>query len=112
MCWLYSAFLDVIWVRFYFSVWSERPKGERAHFTLGLVLYLTMFVVAFSSPYLVIYYCFLVTNVLGRVVVVYLLATIQHRKGHEQRVDPMAYFSTNVNSQWWQHLFILDRLNI
>ena len=90
MCWLYSAFLDVIWVRFYFSVWPERPKGERARFTLGLVLYLTMFVVAFSSPYIVEFIiAFLLPMFFGRVLVVYLLATIQHRKGHEQRVDPI-----------------------
>ena len=50
VCWINSAFLDVQWTRFYFSVWSERPLAERAKFMLGLMLYVTMFVVAFSSP--------------------------------------------------------------
>jgi vanillate O-demethylase ferredoxin subunit len=111
MCWLYSAFLDVIWTRFYFSVWSERPKGERARFSLGLVLYLTMFVVAFSSPYLVEFIiAFLLPMFFGRVLVVYLLATIQHRKGHEQRVDPIGATSVqDVDSKWWQHLFMLGQ---
>lgn len=38
LCWVNSAFLDILWTRFYFSVWSERPVAERARFGLGLVL--------------------------------------------------------------------------
>ena len=38
LCWVNSAFFDILWTRFYFSVWSERPVAERARFGLGLVL--------------------------------------------------------------------------
>lgn len=111
VCWTNSAFLDVLWTRFYFSVWSERPLGERARFMLGLVLYVTMFVVAFTSPYVVEFIvAFLLPMFLGRVLTVYLLATIQHRKGHEQRVDPLGATSIqDVDSKWWQHLFMLGQ---
>jgi vanillate O-demethylase ferredoxin subunit len=111
VCWINSAFLDVQWTRFYFSVWSERPLGERAKFMLGLVLYVTMLVVAFTSPYVVEFIvAFLLPMFLGRVFVVYLLATIQHRKGHEQRVDPLGATSIqDVDSKWWQHLFMLGQ---
>ena len=107
----YSAFLDILWTRFYLSVWSDRPFGERARFALGLVLYVTMFVVAFTSAYAVEFItAFLIPMLLGRVITVYLLATIQHRKGHEQRIDPIGATSIqDVNSKWWHHLFMLGQ---
>ncbi len=110
-CWVNSAFLDVLWTRFYFSVWSDRPFGERARFALGLVLYVSMFVAAFTSPYTVEFIvAFLMPMLLGRVVTVYLLATIQHRKGHEQRLDLIGATSIqDVNSKWWHHLFMLGQ---
>jgi vanillate O-demethylase ferredoxin subunit len=111
ICWFNSAFLDVLWTRFYFSVWRERPMLERTQFTLGLILYITMFVVAFSSPYLVEFtVTFLLPMFLGRITTVHLLATIQHRKGHEQRVDPLGATSVqDVHSNWWRHLFMLGQ---
>ena len=111
LCWFNSAFLDVVWTRFYFSVWGERPVAERARFALGLVLYLTMFVVAFTSAYAVEFLiAFILPMFLGRVLTVYLLATIQHRKGHEQRVDPIGATSIqDVHSNWLQHLFMLGQ---
>lgn len=111
LCWFNSAFLDVLWTRFYFSVWHERPVAERARFTLGLVLYLTMFALAFASPYAVEFaLAFLAPMFLGRIVTVYLFATIQHRKGHEQRHDPFGATSIqDVHSNWWRHLFMLGQ---
>ena len=111
LCWFNSAFLDVLWTRFYFSVWKERPVAERARFMLGLVLYLSMFAIAISSPYLAEFIvAFVLPMLLGRVVTVYLLATIQHRKGHEQRVDPIGATSIqDVHSNWWRHLFMLGQ---
>lgn len=111
LCWFNSAFLDVLWTRFYFSVWSERPVAERARFALGLVLYLTMFAVVIASPYTVEFFvAFVIPMLLGRVITVYLLATIQHRKGHEQRHDPIGATSIqDVNSNWLQHLFMLGQ---
>lgn len=111
VCWLNSAFLDVLWTRFYFSVWSERPLEERARFGLGLVLYITMFVVAFTSPFAVEFLiAFILPMLLGRVITVYLLATIQHRQGHEQRVDPIGATSIqDVDSKWFHHLFMLGQ---
>lgn len=111
LCWVNSAFLDILWMRFYFSVWSERPVAERARFGLGLVLYLTMFAVAFTSAYAIEFIiAFVLPMLLGRVITVYLLATIQHRKGHEQRVDPIGATSIqDVDSKWWQHLFMLGQ---
>ena len=111
ICWFNSAFLDVLWTRFYFSVWNERPIAERARFTLGLVSYSAMFAVAIASPYtLEFFIAFVVPMLLGRVVTVYLLATIQHRKGHEQRHDPIGATSIqDVDSNWWRHLFMLGQ---
>ncbi|MEP0070595.1 fatty acid desaturase [Pyruvatibacter sp.] len=111
LCWFNSAFLDVLWTRYYLSVWNERPVAERARFGLGLFLYLTMFVVAFISPYtLEFFIAFVVPMLLGRVVTVYLFATIQHRQGHEQRVDPFGATSIqDVHSRWWKHLFMLGQ---
>ena len=111
LCWFNSAFLDVLWTRFYFSVWGERPVAERARFALGLVLYLTMFAVAIASPYTAEFFiAFVIPMLLGRVITVYLLATIQHRKGHEQRHDPIGATSIqDVNSNWLQHLFMLGQ---
>lgn len=111
LCWFNSAFLDVLWTRFYFSVWRERPLEERARFTLGLVLYLTMFAVAIASPYTAEFFiAFVLPMLLGRVITVYLLATIQHRKGHEQRLDPVGATSIqDVDSKWWHHLFMLGQ---
>ena len=110
-CWFNSAFLDILWTRFYFSVWNERPTAERARFGLGLFLYLTMFGVAFTSPYAVEFtLAFLLPMLLGRVITVYLFATIQHRRGHEQRVDPIGATSIqDVHSRWWRHLFMLGQ---
>ena len=46
----------------------------------------------------------------GRVITVHLFATIQHRQGHEQRVDPIGATSVqDVHSNWWQHLFMLGQ---
>lgn len=111
LCWLNSAFLDILWSRFYFSVWQTRPWEERARFSLGLVLYLAMFAVALASPYAVDFLvAFVLPMLLGRVITVYLLATIQHRKGHEQRVDPLGATSIqDVESNWWLHLFMLGQ---
>ena len=110
-CWINSAFLDILWTRFYFTVWNERPVGERARFALGLVLYIAMFAVAFTSNYTHEFILvFLIPTLLGRVLTVYLLATIQHRKGHEQRIDPIGATSIqDVNSKWWHHLFMLGQ---
>ena len=30
-CSINSAFLDILWTRFYFTVWNERPVGEHKH---------------------------------------------------------------------------------
>ncbi len=111
LCWLSSAFLDVLWTRFYFSVWSERPTAERARFALGLVLYVAMFAVAFTSPYALEFtLAFLLPMFLGRIVTVYLFATIQHQEGHEQRHDPFgATWMQDVHSQWWQRLLLLGQ---
>lgn len=111
VCWFNSAFLDVLWTKFYFSVWRERPATERARFALGLVLYITMFVVAIASPYTADFFIgFVLPMLLGRVITVYLLATIQHRKGHEQRHDPLGATSIqDVDSKWWHHLFMLGQ---
>lgn len=109
-CWINSAFLDILWTRFYFSVWRERPIDERARFTLGLVLYLTMFAVAIASPYTTEFFiAFVAPMLLGRVTTVYLLATIQHRKGHEQRVDPIGATSIQDVDSKWRHLFMLGQ---
>lgn len=111
LCWLNSAFLDVLWARFYFSVWGERPLAERARFTLGLGLYLAMFAVVLSSPYVVEFsLAFLIPMFLGRILTVHLFATIQHRQGHEQRNDPLGATSVqDVHSRWWKHLFMLGQ---
>lgn len=111
VCWFNSAFLDVLWTRFYFSVWQERPTSERAQFTLGLILYTAMFIIAFTSPYNVEFVIgFLLPMFLGRIITVHLLATIQHRKGHEQRIDPLGATSVqDVDSKRWRHLFMLGQ---
>ena len=110
-CLLNAAFLDILWVRYYISVWTERPLGERARFSLGLVLYLTLFAVGFSSAYVVEFtLAFILPMFVGRILTVYLFATIQHRPGHEQRVDPVGATSIqDVHSHWWRHLFMLGQ---
>ena len=111
VCWFNSAFLDVVWTRFYFSIWNERPLEERIRFSIGLVLYVSVLGLAFTSPYAVEFVlAFLLPMFVGRVVTVYLFATIQHRVGHEQRVDPIGATSIqDVNSNWWRHLFMLGQ---
>ena len=110
-CWLNGAFLDLLWSKFYFSEWSERPKGERARFVLSLTLYVALLGVAFSSPFAVEFVlAFLLPILFGRVITVHLFATIQHRQGHEQRVDPIGATSVqDIHSKWWQHLFMLGQ---
>ncbi len=111
LCWFNSAFMDVLWTRFYFSVWQERPVAERARFSLGLVIYLAIFAVAIASPYTFEFFvAWVLPMLMGRVITVYLLATIQHRKGHEQRADPIGATSIqDVDSRWWRHLFMLGQ---
>lgn len=108
---LNAAFLDARWTQFYFSVWNKRPLAERTRFSIGLVLYLGLFVVAFTSAYAVEFIiAFVLPMLVGRMLTVYLFATIQHRKGHEQRVDPIGATSIqDVDSKWWQHLFMLGQ---
>ena len=111
LCWWNSAFLDVLWTKYYFSVWSERPVAERAQFTVGLVLYIAMFVVALSSPYAVEFsLAFLMPMFLGRIITVYLFATIQHEEGHEQRHDPLgATWIQDAHSNLFQRIFMLGQ---
>ncbi len=111
LCWLNAAFLDLLWSKYYISVWSERPIRERARFSLGVVLYIAMFVIAFSSPYAFAFtVAFLLPMFLGRIITVYLFATIQHEEGHEQRNDPLgATWIQDVHSQRWQRIFMLGQ---
>jgi fatty acid desaturase len=84
------AFLDILWTRYYLSVWSERPQGERVRFCVGVFFYLSVFVVGFSSSYAVEFlFAFVVPMFLARVILVYLFAYIHHPRGVEQRSDPI-----------------------
>lgn len=110
-CWLNAAFLDILWMRFYVSVWQERPFAERVSFVIGVALYLGLFAIAFASPYASQFLvAFVLPMFVGRILTVHLFATIQHRRGHEQRHDPIGATSIqNLESQWWQHLFMLGQ---
>jgi len=84
------AFLDILWTRYYLSVWSERPQGERVRFCAGLFFYISVFVIGFSSSYALEFLCaFVVPMFLGRIILVYLFAYIHHVQGVEQRSDPI-----------------------
>ena len=108
---LNSAFLDVLWTRFYFANWNTRPRGERARFALGLTLYIALFVVGFSSPYALEFtLAFVLPMLLGRIITVHLFATIQHKQGVEQRHDPLsATLMQDVFSSPWQRYFMFGQ---
>jgi fatty acid desaturase len=106
-----SAFLDIMWTRFYFANWSTRPRGERGRFLLGLSLYTALFIVGFSSPYAVEFtLAFVLPMLLGRIILVHLFATIQHKQGVEQRHEPIsATHMQDVFSSPWQRFFMFGQ---
>ncbi len=84
------AFLDILWIRYYLKVWSQRPVTERVRFCIGVLAYLSVFAVGFSSSFAVEFFMAFVTPMLlGRVILVYLFAYIHHPQGVEQRNDPI-----------------------
>ncbi len=110
-CWLNAAFLDILWVRYYLTVFAERPLAERVRFIIGLVLYVSIFTIGLTSAYAMAFTLgFILPMFVGRITVVYLFATIQHRQGHEQRLDPVGATSIqDFHSRWWRHLFMLGQ---
>ena len=103
------AFLDVLWTRYYLSVWSARPKGERVRFIVGLFLYLGIFFLGFMSPYAVEFLvAFVIPMFLGRIILVYLFAYIHHPQGVEQRLDPIGA-TAMINTHPLNHALMLGQ---
>jgi vanillate O-demethylase ferredoxin subunit len=106
-----SAFLDILWTRFYLANWSSRPQKERRRFSLGLSLYAAVFLLGFSSNYAAEFLLiWVLPMLLGRIIVVYLFGTIQHTQGIEQRDDLIgATRIQDVHESYLQRFFLLGQ---
>ena len=106
-----SVFLDILWTRFYLANWSSRPKQERRRFLLGLVLYASLFVVGLTSNYAIEFLMtWVLPMMLGRIILIYLFATIQHTQGIEQQEDLIgATRMHDVHGSLLQRYFLLGQ---
>lgn len=96
------AFLDVLWVRYYVGAWSTRPVAERVRFSVGVLVYISVLVIGFTSSFINEFLvAFAIPCLLARIALVYLFAYIHHPHGVEQRVNPVGATgiieTTNVN---------------
>lgn len=104
------AFLDLLWTKFYFGNWKQRPVGERLRFTIGLVFYLSVFAVGFNSGYVSEFLvCWVFPMLLGRIITVYLFADIHHPENVEQRVDPLGATGMIRNTNLIQRILMLGQ---
>ena len=104
------VFLDILWTKFYFSVWSQRPRGERIRFVVGLFFYLSVFFLGLTSEFLKEFIvCYVLPLALGRIVLVYLFADIHHPEGVEQKNDPIGATGMIRDTNFLQRLLMLGQ---
>ncbi len=71
--------IDVVWTRWYFAHWWQRPVAERRIFATSILFYVALHVVFLSSPYWREFLlCWLIPQRLGMFTVAFLFAHIQH----------------------------------
>ncbi|OUU60713.1 MAG: hypothetical protein CBC21_00170, partial [Proteobacteria bacterium TMED61] len=71
------AFLDVLWVRYYVGAWTTRPVAERVRFSVGVLIYISVLVIGFTSSFINEFLvAFVVPCLLARIALVYLFAYI------------------------------------